>query len=261
MVRQFFELFDLVCLELTARNEFILADRLPVNLGPELMSATERPVLADALEVTFGALDQHFRNKGSALPFEYVAATGTVTARDQDFISFAVEAANIRSSGKDSKDFEKAIGRKLAARLGTGAFHNIGWPRATRTRLSEINAYLQELGFEDRVLRGRDKDGGMDLLWLLPLGTIPVRPLISFQCKNARFKPATIREANTSVVFATRAIHRHSVMRASGAYMCFVVFNDYLDSEIYDMAEGLQYAPLGLSDLSPLRQGVTLVDL
>jgi hypothetical protein len=249
-----FELFELICRQLGDRDQFVLTERLlPVDLLPELESVTKKPAFEDAMIFSVDALKKHFQNKGSDLPFAFDPQTGTFTRSDAEFVSFVAEAVNIRSSGKQSKGFEKAIGRRLARKLGSGALHNIGWPRGTRTHLAEINSYLEELGFEDHTLRGHDKDGGLDILWLPPLGTIPIRPLVSFQCKNARFNPASIKEAHSSVVNATRSIHRHAVMRSTGVYMCYVVFNDYLDSKIADMAEGLQYAPLGLSDLSPLR--------
>jgi hypothetical protein len=167
----------------------------------------------------------------------------------------------IRTAGKDSKTFETAICTRLAQKLQSGDFHNVGWPRATRRRLAEIVEYLEGLGFDNGVLRGRDKDGGLDILWLPPLGTIPIRPLVSFQCKNTRFKEAAIREAHQSAVVAARSIARHSCMRSHGVYMCYVVFNDYLDGAIRDMATGLSYAPLGLSDLARLTRPLAVTQL
>lgn len=248
-----FELFELICRQLREQGEFVLTERLlPVNLLPELESATKKPGFEDAIAGSLGKLRDHFQQKGSNIPFNFDAHTGTIEPTDAEFISFVVEALSIRSGGKESKDFEKAIGRRLASRLRTGAFYNIGWPRDTRTRLPEINEFLEQLGFEEKVLRHRDKDGGMDILWFPPLGTIPVRPFVSFQCKNSRYNPRSVKEAHSSVVNAVRSIHRHAVMKSTGVYLCYVVFNDYLDHKIRDMAEGLQYAPLGLSDLSAL---------
>jgi hypothetical protein len=61
--------------------------------------------------------------------------------------------------------------------------------------------------------------------------------------------------------FSRGTIHRHSTMRSHGVYLCFVVFNDYIDSSAKDMATGLQYVPLGLSDLSRLTQTATMTEL
>jgi hypothetical protein len=262
MAKPAFELFELVCVELRDGQPVVLTERtLPKTLAAELKRTFRQPVFEDALQSSITWLGTHFQGKGSSLPFSYEHNTGIVESLEPDFIQFVTDMLEIRTTGKDSKTFETAICTRLALKLQTGDFHNVGWPRATRRRLAEIVQYLEGLGFDNGVLRGRDKDGGLDILWLPPLGTIPIRPVVSFQCKNTRFRDAAIREAHQSAVIASRSIARHSCMRSHGVYMCYVVFNDYLDSAIRDMATGLSYAPLGLSDLAGLTRPLAVAQL
>jgi len=262
MFRVAFELFETICLQLRDTQQFVLTERaLPLTLSAELKRAFRQPVFEDALQSSILWLSRHFESKGSQLPFHYGHDTGIVESVDPDYMQFIRDMLQIRTTARQSKAFEAAVCDRLSRKLQSGDFHNIGWPRRTRRRLAEIVQYLQGLGFDPGVLRGRDKDGGLDILWLPPLGTIPVRPLVSFQCKNSRFKEAAIREANQSAVIASRSIARHSCMRSHGVYMCYVVFNDYLDSTIRDMATGLCYAPLGLTDLAGLNRPFVVAQL
>lgn len=251
MSKSAFELFELICGQLRDGQRFVLTERaVPRTLSGELKRAFRQPDFEDALRLSVNFLSAHFAGKGSRLPFDYDHSTGVVRPLDVEFIRFVNAMIAVRTTGKESKAFETAVCARLAGRLRSGDLHNVGWPRSTRTRLAEIVEYLQLLGFDQGVLRGRDKDGGLDILWLPPLGTVPVRPLVSFQCKNSRFREGAIREAHQSAVVASRSIARHSAMRSHGVYMCYVVFNDYLDASIRDMATGLSYAPLGLTDLA-----------
>jgi hypothetical protein len=262
MARTAFELFESVCVQLGDTHQFVLTERaLPATLTGELKKTFRQPVFEDALQACINWLIAHFNSKGSQLPFSYEHDNGTIEVVDADFIQFVREMLQIRATGKQSKTFETAVCDRLSRKLQSGDFHNVGWPRATRQRLAEIIQYLEALGFDRGVLRGRDKDGGLDILWLPPLGSVPIRPLVSFQCKNSRFRDGAIREAHQSVVIASRSIARHSCMRSHGVYMCYVVFNDYLDSTIRDMATGLSYAPLGLSDLARLSRPFAVTQL
>jgi hypothetical protein len=262
MARPAFELFESICVQLRDAPQFVLTERaLPATLVAELKRAFRQPVFEDALQSSINWLTEHFNSKGSQLPFRYEHDTGVIETVDAEFMQFVRDMLQIRTTGKQSKTFETAVCSRLSQKLQSGDFHNVGWPRATRRRLTEIVQYLQGLGFDGTVLRGRDKDGGLDILWLPPLGSVPIRPVVSFQCKNSRFRDSAIREAHQSAVIASRSIARHSCMRSHGVYMCYVIFNDYLDSTIRDMATGLSYAPLGLSDLARLTKPLAITQL
>ena len=148
--------------------------------------------------------------------------------------------------GPDSKDFEIQTLGRLAKRL-TGVIHRVGWPRDQKKKKDEFAAYLEEeLGFRKDCLERRDKDGGFDILWLPPLGAVPLRPVVSLQCKNSYFDED---EGNASTGRARRTLLRHSHLRDS--HLKFVVFNDYIDkARFVGRAVGWTFMPLGLTDLA-----------
>ena len=108
-----------------------------------------------------------------------------------------------------------------------------------------IGAHLkQHFGFKDDVLSGRDKDGGFDILWLVPLGADGYRSVFSIQCKNGKFRD---EDAAKSVADAERSLHKHGGILDRGHVSC-VVFNDYLEMSS-QFKRGVSYIPVGISDL------------
>jgi hypothetical protein len=97
------------------------------------------------------------------------------------------------------------------------------------------------------VLYGRDKDGGLDILWLLPLGAIPHKPIVSVQCKNGVFN---MDEAHKSVGTASGYLSRYIGLQNQVHVPC-VLFNDYIYTEMFSPRQ-LNFVPLGLTDLAPL---------
>jgi hypothetical protein len=192
------------------------------------------------------------------MPFGYDLSTGRYWRLEPDFIKFVSDARSIRGSGLPAaKTFEIQTCKRLSGRL-TGLLHQVGAPRKKSKTKAQFVAHLTKLGFGSDVLEAKDKDGGFDIIWLPPLGAIPLRPVVSIQCKNSSFD----REAAfASAGQAQRSIMRHSHMRASGTYMLGVVFNDYIDQTFEGKAKGWGFVPLGLSDLSALQTNVDSVFL
>ncbi len=120
----------------------------------------------DAIGCAVKALRKHFKLKDSSLPFGYEAKTGIFTAIDADFLSIK-EMSSIRSINTRSRDFECTVATWLGKRV-TGAVHRVGYPR-DKKKTKEFNKHLRALGFRGPVLLGREKDGGFDILWMLPL--------------------------------------------------------------------------------------------
>ena len=117
----------------------------------------------------------------------------------------------------------------------------------------EFNAHLKTLGFDRPVLLGKEKDGGLDILWLLPMGTIPHRPLVSVQCKNGEFN---MEVADQSVGAATRSFSRHTGLQPTIHVPC-VLFNDYISPESFTLKQ-LTFVPLGLTDLARMNERISL---
>ncbi|HTR53369.1 MAG TPA: hypothetical protein VMJ10_21895, partial [Kofleriaceae bacterium] len=187
-----FELFEILSIELAGRadaqviNESKLGD---ASLLGELKNTFRETDDAKAFEHGVHALAAHFAEREAKLPFSYDLPTRTFTPEDPDYLDFIAFAHHLRGRGKDSKDFEIETLKRLKHRL-TGSLRRVGHPRDVHRRKAEYLAYLRKLGFDKNALEANDKDGGFDILWLPPLGALPLRPIVSVQCKNSNFDEA-----------------------------------------------------------------------
>ena len=151
-----------------------------------------------------------------------------------------------------------ATSAKLASKL-TGLLRRVGSPRKKHKSRAKFAAYLiKEFHFRDGVLVGNDKDGGLDILWFPPLGAFPFRATVSIQCKNSLYN----RDAGLkSVGRASQTLRRHSHATAEENHLHCVVYNDYVDEDVMNHAKDVGFIPLGLSDLAPLNEAMSLEQL
>jgi hypothetical protein len=253
-----FEFFEIIAEELSDASSTVITqdDLRPKNKESVLLEQLTKQMRAgnadDAIERAVKALQQHFTSKGSKLPFGYDARTGQFTATDPEFLEFVKEMSSIRSISKRSRDFECTVAEWLGKRA-TGAIHRVGHPRDAKKKSKEFNKHLRTLGFKNPILLGREKDGGLDIIWLLPLGTLPHRPLVLVQCKNGEFK---MEAADISLGAAIRSLSQHGCLQASVHVPC-VLFNDYLYPDILT-AKQMNYIPLGLSDLAAMETKISV---
>jgi hypothetical protein len=252
MLNPIFEFFEVVAEELCTDpsrvitpNDFEIHDDFSPLLE-DLKVTTHAKSTADAVQAAVKLLESHFKGKGSALPFIYDPYTALFQATNLPYLEFIKQMKSIRSIGKRSREFEVEVMNKLSSRV-TGSLHRVGHPRDTKHSKSEFNAYLKVLGFERSVLLGADKDGGLDILWVLPLGTVPHQPIVSVQCKNGNFDLA---EGDKSIGAGSRSLACHGRLQNTVHVPC-VLFNDYLYPEILT-TKPMNFVPLGLTDLSPL---------
>ena len=176
-----------------------------------------------------------------------------VQSLDSEFVNFVGMMSSIRGSGGErAKLFEEEVCRFLSLR-STGGFHRVGWPRRTRRRRTELVSYLKALGFNTHVVVGREKDGGLDILWELPIGAVPHRPIVSFQCKNSSYD---IEVADLSVNTGKRSFGCHRGFQSQVFTYC-VVFNDYIVQAKLGK-KPFPYVVLGLSDLAKRIEPVQL---
>jgi hypothetical protein len=206
----------------------------------------------EAIGLAVGELKNHFKSKGATLPFEYERSTGMFQAKDAEFLGFVKEMSGIRSSGKRSRDFECRVAQRLQVRA-TGTIHRVGHPRDVKKKKTDFNEHLRALGFVRPVALGREKDGGLDILWHLPLGAIPHRPFVSVQCKNGKFD---MDAAQASIGTGSMSLSQYAGLQASVHVPC-VVFNDYVYSQRLT-AKQWNFVPLGLTDLASLEQHVSI---
>lgn len=254
-----FDLFEEICVELTGKEESVLIDD---DLSPEILEDVKKwfhetatfPAVSKALSY----LQKHFEARGSALPFSYDHATGRAAARDKEYIAFVSDAQEQRSLPTEARDFEVATSKHIAGKL-TGVVRRVGSPRSRHKTRTQFAAYLvKEFGFEADVLVGRDKDGGLDILWFPPLGAFPFRATVSIQCKNSPYD----RDAGfESVGRAKQTLVRHSHASADEGHLHCVIYNDYIDEGIMAHARDAEFIPLGLSDLAPLTTPISVRQL
>ena len=258
MISPVFEFFEVIAEELcSAPSRVITRNSLQANkdvssllddLQQELKAATTDDAIAKAVD----KLEMHFKLKTSPLPFAFDAATGRFEAKDNEFLEFVKEMSRIRSVGTKARSFECNVAQRLGKRA-TGSIHRVGHPRAKKKKKKQFNQHLRLLGFRNEVLLGREKDGGLDILWLLPIGGVPHQPFVSVQCKNGLFNLA---EADKSTGAASRSLAQHGSLQ-EGVHVPCVLFNDYIH------AEGLprkpfNFVPLGLTDLASIDPPVTV---
>jgi hypothetical protein len=255
-----FEFFEIIAVELSGTESKVITDedfRINKDVSP-LSEVLMKKLKAASVEATIpcavNELQKHFEAKGANLPFSYDSQTGRFTATDSEFLSFVTEMKDMRSISNRSRDFECGVAGRLRSRA-TGTIHRVGHPRDKKKLQRQFNRYLRKLGFDQPVCLGREKDGGFDVLWLLPIGTIPHRPIVSVQCKNGEFE---MDGADKSVAAAKRSFGQNHHLQPSVHVPC-VIFNDYLHPQRLTQ-KPLEFVPLGLSDLASLKQSVS-VDL
>jgi hypothetical protein len=249
MPSSIFTLFETVAIELSSVPARVITERDweradTNNPFVEELMGHYGTSFDDAIVHAVADLQVHFTDRQNRLPFTYDPRTGEFSSVDPEYISFINQVYEIRSEGVSSASFEKAVLGRIALRV-MGSLHRVGHPRELHRTNVTINSYLHGLGFAEKTLRGRQKDGGLDIIWSIPFGAVPYRPLAVVQCKNGSL---SWKDADASVATCTRTIFRHRGLMPEAHIQC-VVFNDYvLPESLPD--ETMQYVPLGLSDLA-----------
>ncbi|MFZ0774479.1 MAG: hypothetical protein WCA49_13625 [Candidatus Sulfotelmatobacter sp.] len=268
MLSPSFELFEFICTELNGRDSCFITNE---DFGSETEEQTggrlddvldnlrvQHSVSDNQAAVAAGlkSLGQHFESRRSELPFSYELNKRQFKTRDPDFIRFIANASARRSSGgHHAKEFENAACSRIAKKV-TGVLHNVGDPRRKLRTARQYKRYLERLGFDDRVILGRERDGGLDILWFPPFGESPVAPVISVQCKNALFSRTVAREASART---SETLECHRMLRGEGGYLSAILFNDYIEPERL-LDKPIKYIPLGLSDLAE-SSGTEIVEI
>jgi hypothetical protein len=252
-----FDLLESICVELADYKQRVIDEQaLPSDLREKLRKKFNETADGAAFDATLEWLRAHFAARRSVLPFEWSQATREFSVTDDMLVSFIASAKNGRSvGGPAAKEFEIQSTRLLARKL-TGELHTVGDPRQGSNNHRTFVKHLMTLGFDKKCLEARDKDGGLDILWLPPLGAVPIRPVVVLQCKNSYFNES---EAAKSAGRARRTLSRHSHIR--GHELVYAVFNDYIDEQFLGAACGWTFVPLGLSDLALITPPDTAVVL
>jgi hypothetical protein len=254
-----FEFFEIIISELYNEPSRVItsfdlmskkgeASSLLEDLKVEIGKANTEDAIKDAIVL----LQKHFEERSANLPFEYDQSTSRFSTIDDDYVKFIMEMISIRSVGKRSRDFECSVARRLELKT-TGSVHRVGFPRDVKKSKKDFIKYLTTLGFNYDVVYGHEKDGGLDILWLLPIGSVPHRPILSLQCKNGKFD---IKQADISIGAGSRTLHEHIGLQGNIHVPC-VIFNDYVYADKLPHKR-MNFVPLGLSDLAMLNRNSTL---
>jgi hypothetical protein len=257
MLTPTFRLFESVCNELAGaesvvitRDDFVV-DGAEAPLMDELDLEYKRSDDNGALNDAVAFLSKHFALKGASLPFSYDPVTGRFTALDAPYIDFVDLMRSIRSNGRKSSEFERVVTERLTLRT-TGIIHRVGWKRKSFRESAKFNRYLQKhFGFNRKVLLGKEKDGGIDILWAPPLGSFPHRPLVSVQCKNGEYDRHV---ADASLNTAKASLDRQEGLFPDVHLYC-VLFNDYILRDCLP-EKRIGFIPLGISDLAAPLQSI-----
>src|SRR5229473_7050466 len=245
-----FRLFEFIC------NELASAESVVITPDDSIADGVKSPLMADldieyrrsdngALNEAVAFLARHFQSRGASLPFTYDPATARFSGLDSKYIDFVDLMRSIRSNPHRSSEFETQVTERLVLRT-TGVIHRVGWKRTKNQQREKFNRYLKKnLGFTGPVLWGKEKDGGLDILWAPPLGSFPHRALVSVQCKNGEY--------DRSVADASLNTTKSSLDRQDGLFpdvhLYCVLFNDYITPEILPKKR-VGFVPLGISDLA-----------
>lgn len=249
MPNPLFQFFEMVAEELTLEESRVLTaqDFDPAgndsSVLDELRTILKVMTNDDAIRSAVSLLEEHFKARGSRLPFAFDSSSSRFTAIDKEYLKLVTEMRNIRGQGKSSKTFELGVMERIKLRV-TGALHRVGFPRDQHRKSKQINGYLAGIGFNGKVLLGKEKDGGLDILWELPLGAKPHRPIVSLQCKNSVYKES---DGDVSCGPGKRSLNQHIGLMGEVHVLC-VFFNDYITSDLLPK-KSMQWVPLGLSDL------------
>ena len=241
-----FEVFETICDELSSAGEAYITSK---SFSPSIVQKLQRTYgnssPDESVRKCLTSLAGHFSRRSSKLPFTFDRKTLFFRVTNKKFVDFVALARSIRSEGDESKTFEVAAAHRLFSMI-TGEVRRIGWPRAECSEVAQFREYLQRFGFEDYAVEQNDRDCGFDVIWFPPLGAVPLRAMISLQCKNSS---VDFGDAMASIGRARRTLARHSVLRAPEATLFYVLFNDYIDELAFGKYTGWPFVPLGLTDL------------
>lgn len=249
MTRATSELFELIAGELARKSECVIsAQSMSEELVEDLITEYDQPSGDQAIQGAVDFCSDHFKSKNARLPFNFAFNSMTFSATDPAYLSFVSAASSVRHFGNpQARWFEYAVCKRLELKLSVGEIHNVGSPRTSKAKVEDFRQHLALLGFENSAVSEHTQDAGLDVIWLPPIGTVPVRPIVSLQCKNSRLD---FDDASSSVASSRKAFAHHAFLRQCETYLCCVVFNDYIGTQALPRVSGWTFVPLGLTDLA-----------
>lgn len=160
---------------------------------------------------------------------------------------FILAARSFRGRVKSAKDFESLVATQLSKKL-TGQVMCVGYPRKQKP-VALFRGEMNGLGINLDGVK-RINDGGLDVLWLPPLGKKAEIPFVNFQCKNTETLGDDVIK---SVSDARKTLKRHELFTQS-EFLIFAVVNTYLEPKMVRDSFGRGCVYLGLPELLTCRR-------
>ena len=195
-----------------------------------------------AIEELKGFIDNYFKERGVEPVIEITLTPPSARITSNGGANFILAAKNLRGSKKAAKRFEDLVARQLAAKL-TGQIMSVGYPRNNKA-ISAFREELKQLGVDATGLK-KMKDGGLDIIWIPPLGKKSEIPFVNFQCKNTE---TVGNDVKSSVSDARKTLNRHEIFNGED-FLIFVVANTYLSGDTIEDSGGRRYICIGLPEL------------
>lgn len=196
----------------------------------------------DAIKSLKIYIEKYFKERGLIPVVEIGLDPPRAKIVSNDSARFLLDAKKLRGVKREGKEFENLVARQLSGKL-TGQIINVGYPRKNN-KSAIFKQRLKELGVDVKKLK-HVKDGGLDVIWLPPLGKKSEIPFVNFQCKNTEVFGNDVK---VSVLDARKTWSRHKRLSES-VFLIFVVANTYLTPKMVDDANGRGYVCLGLPEL------------
>ena len=243
-MRAVFSAFEMMVEEALARGGEWLFEHEEIEQISEVQRELKAGSAQDAIKALKNFLEEYFKDRHSPPIIEISVNPNRIRIVSNDSAKFIKAAMRVRNNQRNAKEFENIISDELSKKL-TGEVINIGYPRKDK-KVRIFKDKLKELGIDVSILRKKVKDGGLDILWVLPLGKRSEIPFVNFQCKN---KDIPGKDVDASVIEARRTFARHTYFKNPELMPIFVVMNTYLCEEIVAGSSGQGYVYLGLTEI------------
>jgi hypothetical protein len=240
-----FSIFELMTEEAFNRGGEWLFQYDELERAGELQKEFKAKTTKEAIQALKPFLEQYFTERNVEQVIEITLAPPKVKILSAEGAQFILASKALRGNPQSGKRFEDLVACQLSRKL-TGQVMSVGYRQ--RNGVPKFRAALKDLGID---LSGVThlKDGGLDVIWLPPLGKKSEIPFLNFQCKNTE----TIGDdVKGSVSDARKSFHSHHLFKPED-FLIFAVFNTYLDPKKVKDSKGRGCVYLGLPELLDCR--------
>jgi hypothetical protein len=240
-----FHIFELMTEEASNRGGEWLFQYDELERAGELQKEFKAKTTTEAVEKLKPFLDQYFTERNLEPLIEITLSPPKAKIVSTEAARFILASKALRGNSKRGKEFEDLVADQLCQKL-RGQVMSVGYRQ--QGGISAFRNELKSLGVDLAGVK-YVKDGGLDVIWLPPLGKKSEIPFASFQCKNTETIGDDIK---SSISDARKTLKRHHLFMPND-FPLFVVINTYLDQKAIRDSDGRGCTYLGLPELLPCR--------